>query len=111
MAKNYIQMDILAVVCPKCGSEERTKYHNTRELSDVIIRGKSYGKIQIRRTSCKKCGQHRIERFFYEPENNSARRRSANRKEDNSGLDITACTQRKKSERKSNRSTRKSKAE
>ena len=51
MAKNYIQIDVEAVVCPKCGSDERTKYHNTVELSDVIVRGVCYGKIQLRRTS------------------------------------------------------------
>lgn len=111
MSESYIQIDVDVVVCPKCGSDERTKYHNTVELADVIIRGTNYGKIQLRRTSCKRCGQHRIERFFYSPDNNSARRRADRSKPADVEVKPMECTTRKKSGRKSKRSTPRSKAE
>jgi uncharacterized protein (UPF0212 family) len=62
----YVQVDINHPGCPKCGSQKREKYHNTRELLNVTIRGVNYARLVIRRTRCKECGQCRDERTLYQ---------------------------------------------
>lgn len=55
--KQYVQVDVVVPQCPKCQSENRTPYHNVREMIDVMIRGQHYAKMQLRRTTCTDCGK------------------------------------------------------
>ena len=49
--------------CPKCGSTERTPYRNPTEQAYAgVDQGKPYTHIVRRYTSCKACGQFRIDR-------------------------------------------------
>ena len=69
----YIQVDINAPSCPKCGSTSRTKYHRTQELRNVRVSGVFYPKVIFRRTSCKRCKQNRVERVLYQEDNSAGR--------------------------------------
>ncbi len=69
----YVQVDVPASACPKCGSTSRTKYHRTRELRNVKIGSTFYPKVVFRRTSCVDCGQNRVERVLYAKSNSAGR--------------------------------------
>lgn len=51
--------------CRKCGSTERTKYTNRREIAfDGMRDGQPYTDIVWRNTSCVACGQVRVDQTF-----------------------------------------------
>lgn len=56
------QVQLTASRCPKCGSTERTNYHNK---SETEYRGQWKGEpcthLVRRRTECLACGQHRVD--------------------------------------------------
>jgi len=53
-------------VCPKCGSTNRTKYVNvkTTHYRGVTPDGREYNRVVRKRTTCKDCGQQRIDRYL-----------------------------------------------
>lgn len=51
--------------CPNCGSTEREAYYGTNVVEFAGIHdGLPYTHIINRRTACKTCGQHRIDRTY-----------------------------------------------
>lgn len=52
--------------CPKCGSTERTEYNQTRAPMVVggTKDGKKFNAVVWRRTTCKVCGQARIDKCY-----------------------------------------------
>jgi len=52
--------------CPDCGSTDRTGYVNTdaQEHPGTTADGEPYTHIVRRRTICKNCGRHRIDRSY-----------------------------------------------
>jgi hypothetical protein len=53
--------------CGKCGSTQREKYFNRRDLDVAgvnVLTGQVYTQIVIRRTRCTSCGQTRDDRHF-----------------------------------------------
>lgn len=52
--------------CPKCGCTEHTGYHGIRRMATggTTASGHVYNLIVWRRTSCKSCGQHRVDRSY-----------------------------------------------
>lgn len=50
--------------CPKCDGTNRTPYTNTRtvDASGTEPDGAVYDQVTFRRTICRDCGQHRVDR-------------------------------------------------
>lgn len=69
----YVQVDVTAPSCPKCGSTSRTKYHRTKKLTNVKIGSTFYPEVVFRRTSCVQCGQNRVERVLYAKSSSAGR--------------------------------------
>lgn len=103
--KQYVQVDVSLPECPKCGSTERTPYHNYSNIEGVTIRGVYYAKMQLRRTSCTACGQSRVERVFYQPAKDKSGKRKPDTVTDTKGsVESPACTPSKTSKKKSQQS-------
>jgi RNase P subunit RPR2 len=64
--KKVAVVDAVRTRCIKCGSTQRTKYSQRRELntSGVLPDGTEFDKVIWRRTTCKKCGQVRDDREY-----------------------------------------------
>ncbi len=64
--RQYDHVDASGTRCQKCGSTERTRYEQTREIaqSGTTSAGLPFTHVIWRRTCCKTCGQWRIDRFF-----------------------------------------------
>lgn len=64
--RQYDYVDASVTRCRKCGSTERTRYEQTRELSQdgTTPDGLPFTHVVWRRTCCKACGQWRIDRFY-----------------------------------------------
>ncbi|QDV26928.1 hypothetical protein [Aureliella helgolandensis] len=62
------EVDVIGSRCKKCGSSLRTPYANdpTRMAYPGVdpITGKPYTQIVWRRTQCRDCGQHRIDKCY-----------------------------------------------
>jgi len=52
--------------CPACGSSSRTAYFavTAQEHGGISPDGKPYTHIVRRRTVCRNCGQHRVDRCY-----------------------------------------------
>lgn len=59
-------VDVSVSLCSKCKSTERTRYYSikTMEYSGTTLQGNPYNFISWKRTTCKKCGQNRIDKFY-----------------------------------------------
>ncbi len=59
-------VDVITPACPKCGSHERSKYHNTKTkiCFGVTIDGRRYNRVTERTCNCSVCGETRIERWI-----------------------------------------------
>ncbi len=59
-------VDAAVTACPKCGSTERTGYNNKTEVERAIAGttrdGRPFTHVVWRRTKCKECNQHRVDR-------------------------------------------------
>ena len=75
----YEQVDVIPPACRKCGSTDRTGYVNVRtiEISGETATGQPYTQMTLKRTMCKGCGQHRIDRVFENPKTMYESRTSA----------------------------------
>jgi hypothetical protein len=64
--RRYDHVDASGTRCRKCGSTERTRYEQTREIAQdgTTPDGLPFTHIVWRRTCCKACGQWRIDRFY-----------------------------------------------
>ena len=64
--RQYDHVDASGTRCGKCGSTERTRYEQTREIAQIgtTLSGLPFTHVVWRRTCCKACGQWRIDRFF-----------------------------------------------
>ena len=64
--RQYDHVDASGTRCGKCGSTERTRYEQTREIAQIgtTLSGLPFTHVVWRRTRCKACGQWRIDRFF-----------------------------------------------
>lgn len=61
--KRHDQADQVRSRCQHCQSTERTAYFNTRTIHvRGLLDGKPFNKVVLRRTACKNCGQHRVDR-------------------------------------------------
>ncbi len=98
--KQYVQVDVVVPQCPKCQSENRTPYHNVREMIDVMIRGQHYSKMQLRRTTCTDCGQNRVERVLYQRKKKSAPRTPKVENKQPDTVKSAACIHNKTSKKK-----------
>lgn len=95
-----MQVDVVVPQCPKCQSENRTPYHNVREMIDVMIRGQHYSKMQLRRTTCTDCGQNRVERVLYQRKKKSAPRTPKVENKQPDTVKSAACIHNKTSKKK-----------
>lgn len=52
--------------CHACGSSERSEYYsaNSMEFEGIDALGNPYNRITWRRTSCKACGAHRVDKTY-----------------------------------------------
>ena len=98
--KQYVQVDVVVPQCPKCQSENRTAYHNVREMHNVVIRGEHYAKMQLRRTTCTDCGQNRVERVLYQHKKKSAPRTRKVENKQTDTVESSACIANKTSKKK-----------
>lgn len=66
MAKTTAKAEVKLSRCPKCGSTDREKYHNVRELftNGLTAEGDRYNCVVWRRTRCANCCQVRVDRSF-----------------------------------------------
>lgn len=67
MMKKIPIVELRKSSCPRCGSTEHTNYHNVRTpllSSGITSDGREYNCIVWRRTSCKICGQSRIDKSY-----------------------------------------------
>lgn len=62
-----LEVDVLPVSCPKCGSTARGVYTGTNRHLFVsgVHNGVYYTSITWRRCKCAKCGQARIEKTYH----------------------------------------------
>ncbi len=65
MAKKLI-VETAPSRCPACQSTARTGYQSTTEhaIAGELEDGRPYTHVVWRRTACRKCGQHRIDRSY-----------------------------------------------
>ncbi|HAH46841.1 hypothetical protein [Gimesia sp.] len=59
-------VDFVLPQCSKCKSSERTGYNNvkTRASSGIAPDGYPYNFVSRKRTSCRNCGQRRIDVYY-----------------------------------------------
>jgi hypothetical protein len=64
--RQYDHADASPARCRKCGSTERTRYEQTRQIvqDGTTSAGLPFTHVVWRRTCCKACGQWRIDQFF-----------------------------------------------
>ena len=62
------EVDVLVSHCKRCDSTEREPYSGDAQSMDYCgtdpQTGRRYNRIVWRRTQCRKCGQHRIDKCY-----------------------------------------------
>ena len=63
--------------CPRCGSTDRTAYTQTRVVDGggTAPDGKPFNQVRLGWTSCKACGQARIDRSYRQARTRSKRKK------------------------------------
>tara|TARA_R110002072_G_scaffold238769_3_gene396395 strand:- start:15859 stop:16158 length:300 start_codon:yes stop_codon:yes gene_type:complete len=62
--REYLVCDVSLSTCPACGCTDRTKYEQTQQIESSSLTTDSQLRevIVLRRCTCLKCGQHRVDR-------------------------------------------------
>lgn len=60
-------VDSTPTTCPGCGSSDRVPYYAIRkkEINSRLPDGRVFDCVTWRRTLCKNCGQHRVDREYH----------------------------------------------
>jgi hypothetical protein len=60
-------VDIERTACPGCASTDRVAYYAVRraDINSRLPDGRVFNGVTWRRTRCKSCGQHRIDREYH----------------------------------------------